>query len=239
MELAQPLVRAEFVTRLNRFALVARVEGEEVVAHVANSGRLGELLLPANPLYLSRAPSGSQRKTSFDLVLVEVGGTLVSADARAPNRLVEEAISSNLIEQFTGYDDLRREVTCGRSRFDFMMSRGHERLFVEVKSVTLVEDGMGLFPDSPTTRGRKHVQGLKDIVSEGGRGAVVFVVQRPDVKGFSPNVSADPEFWEAMDEAMEAGVEAYAYRCSVTKSSIAIQAQIPILPILPILKERR
>ncbi len=236
MELAQPLVPAEFVTRLNRFVLVARVEGEEVVAHVANSGRLAELLSPANPLYLSRAPKGSQRKTSFDLVLVEVDGTLVSADARLPNRLLEEAIMCDCIEQFSGYEDRRREVTCGKSRFDFMMSRGDERLFVEVKSVTLVEDGVGLFPDSPTTRGRKHVQGLKDIVLEGGRGAVVFVVQRPDVKGFSPNTSADPEFWKALDEAMEAGVEAYAFRCSVTKSSIAIQAQIPILPIL---KERR
>ena len=233
MKLPQPLVPAEFVTRLNRFALAAMVEGEEVVAHVANSGRLRELLLPANPLYLSHAPRGSQRKTSFDLVLVEVDGTLVSADARLPNRLVEEAIMSDGIEEFSGYADRRREVTHGKSRFDFMLSTGDERLFVEVKSVTLVEDGVGLFPDSPTTRGRKHVQGLKDIVSEGGRGAVVFVVQRPDVKAFSPNHSADPEFWEAMDEALEAGVEAYAFRCSVDMSSIAIQTRIPIL------KERR
>ena len=233
MKLPQPLVQAEFVTRLNRFALSATVEGKEVVAHVANSGRLGELLLPANPLYLSPAPKGSQRKTSFDLVLVEVDGTLVSADARLPNRLVEEAVISGVIQQFSGYEALRREVTHGKSRFDFMMSRGDESLFVEVKSVTLVEAGLALFPDSPTTRGRKHVEGLRDIVSEGGRGAVVFVVQRSDVRGFSPNIAADPEFWEAMDEATEAGVEAYAFRCDVTKSSIAIQAQIPIL------KERR
>ena len=228
MKLPQPLVQAEFVNRLNRFALVATFEGVEVVAHVANSGRLGELLLPDNPLYLSHAPVGSKRKTSFDLVLVEVDGTLVSADARLPNRLVEEAIMSDGIEQFSGYEDSRREVTHGKSRFDFMLGGGDERLFIEVKSVTLVDDGMGLFPDSPTTRGRKHVEGLKDIVLEGCRGAVVFVVQRPDVKGFSPNISADPEFWVAMDDAMEAGVEVYAFRCSVTMFDIAIQKQIPI-----------
>ena len=233
MKLPRPLVPAEFVTRLNRFALLATAEGQEVVVHVANSGRLGELLSPSNPLYLSRAPMGSQRKTSFDLVLVKVGGTLVSADARLPNRLLEEAIMSNSIETFSGYEDLRREVTYGKSRLDFMLSRGDERLYIEVKSVTLVEGGVGLFPDSPTTRGRKHVQELKDIISEGGRGAVVFVVQRSDVDGFAPNVSADPEFWETMEEATEAGVEAYAFRCRVTKSEIAIQTQIPIL------KERR
>ena len=233
MKLPEPLVQAEFVSRLNRFALVAVVEGEEVRAHVANSGRLGELLLPANTLYLSHAPRCSQRKTSFDLVLVKVGGTLVSVDARAPNRLVEEAIKSDVIDQIAGYDDLKGEVTRGRSRFDLVLSTGDERLFVEVKSVTLVEGGVALFPDSPTTRGRRHVQELKDIVLEGGRGAMVFVVQRPDVKCFSPNVSADPEFWEAVDEAMEAGVEAYAFRCSVTMSDIAIQARIPIS------KERR
>jgi len=233
MKLPKPLVQAEFVSRLNRFALVVFVEGEEVLAHVANSGRLGELLLPANTLYLSPAPRGSQRRTSFDLVLVEVGGTLVSVDARVPNRLVEEAITSDLIDQFAGYEELKREVTRGRSRFDFMLSGGHERLFVEVKSVTLVEDGVAMFPDSPTTRGRKHVQGLKDIVLDGDRGAVIFVVQRPDAKCFSPNNSADPEFWEAVDEATEAGVEAYAFRCSVTMSDIAIQTRIPIV------KERR
>jgi len=233
MKLPQPLVPAEFVTRLNRFALTALVEGKEVVVHVANSGRLKELLLPANSLYLSHAPKGSQRKTSFDLVLVEVDGTLVSADARLPNRLVEQAIISGRIEQFSGYADRRREVTHGKSRYDFMLSTGKDRLFIEVKSVTLVEDGLGLFPDSPTTRGRKHVQGLKDIVSEGGRGAVVFVVQRPDVNAFSPNRSADPEFWETMDQAIDAGVEAYAFRCCVNMSSVAIQRQIPIL------KERR
>ena len=228
MKLPAELVEAVFVTRLNRFAVLVRRGGCEIMAHLPNSGRLHELLSPGNRMFLAPAARSEGRKTSHDLLLVEVDGCLVSTDARLPNDLVQEAIEARRLPQLRGYESLRREVVFHESRIDLMLSGHGGRCYVEVKSVTLVEGGTGLFPDSPTERGRKHVRSLVEAVKRGHRGVIAFVVQRSDAHAFAPNEDADPEFCQALRLAADSGVEIYAYRCRVTLDEIEISGPIPV-----------
>ena len=227
LELATDLQKAVFISRLNRFAAVFELDGKEVVAHVPNSGRLRELLVEGTPMLLTPAFK-AQRKTSYDLALVQLEDTLVSADARLPNRLVYEAISGGRMPQFTGYGRIRREATFGESRLDLLLTGERELCYVEAKSVTLVENGVGLFPDAPTDRGRRHVEALSEAVLQGNRGAVVFVIQRGDASRFSTHDEADPRFGQALRGAVRAGVEAYAYTCVVTRERIELASPVPL-----------
>ena len=228
MRLPSDLRPAAFIERLNRFCAAVEVEGQRVLAHVANSGRLRELLAPGMPVMVAPR-SGEHRRTAYDLTLVRLPGTWVSADARLPPALMEEAVGQGRLEEFRGYGSLRREVRYGDSRLDIALHGVSATCLVEVKSVTLVRNGVGLFPDAPTERGRRHLRNLMSAVADGTRGAVVFVVQRPDVNGFSPNDEADPAFGDALREAASAGVDVYAYRCDVTEESIAIVQKIPVV----------
>ncbi len=228
MKLHPELREATFVRRLNRFAALMTLDGEEVLTHVANSGRLAELLTPQNPMLLAPAPSTAKRKTRYDLALVEAGGVLVSADARLPNAIASEAIRKGRIPELSGYDNITREVQFEDSRLDLLLSRPGGRCYVEVKSVTLVEDHTALFPDAPTARGRRHLATLRRAREQGHRAAVVFVVQRPDADAFEPNVQADPKFAEALDDAVRCGVEVFAYRCAVSRTSIEISDRLTV-----------
>ena len=150
MRIAGKLVEGRFVTRDNRFRVTAEVGGREVWAHLPNSGRLGELLLPGRRVILVEKPAAG-RKTGYDLSLVELDGRWISVDARLPNDLVEEALVAGRLEPLAGYPALRREVTYGRSRFDFLLEAPERPpCLVEVKSITLVVDGLGCFPDAVT-----------------------------------------------------------------------------------------
>lgn len=228
MLLPDNLIEAVFVERLNRFALLAEVDGRQVLCHLANSGRLRELLSPENTLWLTAAPEGVDRKTTHDLRLVSIGDILVSGDARLPNHLLREAIESGRLPEFAGFDEVRSEVTYGDSRLDLVLTDEESSCYVEAKSVTLVEDRVALFPDAPTSRGRKHVLNLCNAVKEGHRAAVVFVVQRQDAYALEPNVASDPDFYDALVKAEAIGVEIYAYRCSVSMAEIAITDRIPV-----------
>ena len=242
-----PLVEARFVRRLNRFAATVSLDGQETTAHVANSGRMRELLQPGNLCYLTEQPA-AHRKTAFDLSLVVIetarpdavrepsapygardGSTLVSADARLPNALVYEAWREDRLPHLHGYPSARREVRFHDSRLDLVLESPTGNCFVEVKSVTLVQDGLARFPDAPTDRGRKHVTTLVRAVQAGHRAAVVFVVQREDATALTPYDANDPDFGVALREAVAAGVEAYVFTCAVSRESIAIAGEIPVL----------
>lgn len=227
MKLSPDLVEATFIRRLNRFAANLEVDGREVMAHLANSGRLGELLVPGYRMLL-KPVGGDHRKCPFDLALVDLGFTLCSADARLPNVLLAEAIESGRVAEFQGYSRVRREVTYGDSRLDMLLEGPGQSCFVETKSVTLVEDGLALFPDAPTLRGVKHLNSLIHAKEEGYRAAVVFVIQRSDAKEFSPHDVADPLLGETLRKAVGAGVEAFAYCCTVTRQEILLANRILI-----------
>ncbi|UCG26389.1 MAG: DNA/RNA nuclease SfsA [Chloroflexota bacterium] len=221
-----PLVQGSFVKRDNRFRATVTVAGRQAWAHVPNSGRLGELLTPGRPVWL--APAGDpERKTAYDLKLVEFAGVLVSVDARLPNPLLAEALAGERLQAFD-YPEIRREVALGASRLDFRLSGPDGACWVETKSVTLVTDGLAQFPDAPTERGRKHLSELMKARASGDRAAVVFVVQRADAVKFTPYSQADPLFAAALQDAAAAGVEIYAFTCRVSLESIFLAAEIPV-----------
>ncbi len=227
MDYPSDLVEGRFKARLNRFLALVDINGQEAGVHVANSGRMGELLVPGYRVLLKPQP-GSHRKTAFDLALVDLGFTLASADARLPNALVAEALDQARLPQFADYPDVLREVTYGDSPLDFMLESPVGRCYLEAKSVTLVVDGVGLFPDAPTSRGTKHMHSLRKAVEEGHRAAAIFVVQRGDCEAVAPHDEADPVFGAALRESVAAGVEAYAYNCQVTEKSITLCRSVPL-----------
>ena len=179
-------------------------------------------------MYVMPVPNSEHRKTAYDLTLVEYGGVLVSVDSRLPNRLVGEAIDGGRLPEFTGYPDVASEMTFHNSRIDLMLSGPPGKLYVETKSVNLVQEGIALFPDAPTERGRKHLLSLIRSVDEGYQAAAVFVVQRPDAERFSPYRDADPPFAVTLRQAADRGVQVIAYRCNVSLTEIAISDRIPV-----------
>jgi len=218
---------AGFRRRENRFRATVRLDGRDVAAHVPNSGRLGELFVSDALCYVT--PNSTPGKTTHVLRLVAYAGTLVSVDARLPGPLFENAFARGVLGgPFDRYVALRREVVRGDSRLDFLLTDAEEgRLWVEIKSVTLVEDGVARFPDAPTERGAKHLRELVAAVADGDRAAVVFVVQRADAHRFEPHAAADPVFEETLRAAAGAGVDVRAYRCAVTLAGIEIAGAIP------------
>ncbi len=229
MDLGDDLVEGIFLERVNRFLARVEVDGQEVGVHVANSGRMKELFVPGWRV-LVRPVGGEHRKTKFDLVLVDMVTVLASADSRVPNALVAEGVVNGYLHQFSDYPEVRREVAFGDSRLDLMLEGPTGRCYIEAKSVTLVESGVGLFPDAPTARGAKHLHTLETVLEAGHRAAVIFVVQRPDARAFATSDPSDPALAEALRSAVSAGVEAYAYNCQVTERSIQLDQSLPIRP---------
>jgi sugar fermentation stimulation protein A len=227
LKLSPDLVEGHFLVRLNRFSALAEVDGREVMVHVPNSGRLRELLVPGYRILL-KPVYGDHRKCGFDLALVDLESTLVSADARLPSHLLVEALQEGRALRFRGYPRMRREVTFGESRLDLLLEAPEGLCYVETKSVTLVVDGMALFPDAPTTRGVRDLNSLAQAVADGHRAAVVFVVQRDDSTAFSPHDVADPEFGKALRRCVGAGVEALAYCCQVSQQEVKLAEQVPV-----------
>jgi sugar fermentation stimulation protein A len=235
---------ATFLSRPNRFLVIARLDdgGTLVKAHCADPGRLRELLLPNSRLYLSPAQAGG-RKTEYDLRFVEhpETGQLVSLNTVLPNGLVHLALQERALPQFVGYDRIMREVATPHgasseinSRIDFCLrSYEEDSYWIEVKSVTLVEGDVALFPDAPTLRGTRHLMELAALVEKGNRAAVLFIVQRPDAKVLRPNGAADAAFARALCHAKDIGVEIYAYRCELTLRTIQLIDQIPV-EIIPV-----
>ncbi|MBM3941801.1 MAG: DNA/RNA nuclease SfsA [SAR202 cluster bacterium] len=222
MQLDQRLVEGRFLRRLNRFAAEAEIDGKTELVHVANSGRMRELLVAGNRILLRPVAADAARKTRYDLALVDLGWALASADARLPNALVAEAIEQRRLSPFVQFTQITREVTFGESRLDLMLTGPQGRCYIETKSVTLVEQGVGLFPDAPTIRGVRHLGSLEQVLTAGHRAAVIFVVQREDAKAFAPHDQADPALGYALRHAVAAGVEAYAYRCRVSAQEITL-----------------
>ena len=221
-----PPVPATFKERLNRFLGEVEVDGRRALCFIPNPGRLKELLRTDAKVYLLERAS-EHRKTRYDLVLVDLAGTLVSVDSRAPNVVVAEAIEEQRIPEFRGLRIARREPVFEDSRLDFRLAGGSASMMLEVKSCTLVEDGTALFPDAPTDRGRRHLQSLIRAL-ESGRAAVLFLIQRADARAFRPNGRTDPRFEEALREAAEAGVEVYAYNSKVTLRGVSIYKRVPV-----------
>ena len=227
MKIADKIREAGFLRRENRFACLVELEGSKERVYLPNSGRLNSLLFPGQTVFLAERLSSS-RRTRYDLVITILNGKLVSVDARVPGELVYQALCQRSLPQFADYSSIQREVAFGGSRLDFLLSSHIPQCFLEVKSVTLVQEGRALFPDAPTLRGRRHLKSLTWAKREGYEAAIVFVIQREDAESFSPNDAVDAEFGHALRTAQLQGVDIYAYRCKVSPGEIELAEQVSV-----------
>jgi sugar fermentation stimulation protein A len=180
-------------------------------------------------VFISRS-SNPGRKYPFTWELVEADGFWAGINTALPNRLVRDAIENGTVVELQGYETIRPEVAYGEhSRIDLLLESPHRRCFVEVKNVTLVENGLALFPDAVTIRGQKHLNELMRVVREGDRGVIFFTVQRGDGETLSPADAIDPEYGRLLRLAMENGVEALAYRALVTPQEIVLTERLPVV----------
>jgi len=227
----QNIVQAEFLYRQNRFVAHVLVEGKEERVHVKNTGRCKELLLPGATVYLEKSGNAA-RSTAYDLVAVEKDNRTINIDSQAPNKVVEEWLYKKQL--FPDLVLVRPETTYGNSRFDFYVETGEEKVFMEVKGVTLEEEGRALFPDAPSERALKHVRELIRAKQDGYRAIVLFVIQMKGVESFAPHVKMQEEFAQALVKAKAAGVEILAYDCDVTADSLSVSDPLPVsLELLP------
>ncbi len=214
-----------FLERPNRFIARVIMDGETVVCHVKNTGRCRELLVPGATVYLAAAEN-PHRKPDWDLIAVEKGTKLINMDAQAPNRVFAEF--ARFFEPNTAA--VHPEFTVGESRLDFCLELQDGGFhYIEVKGVTLEQDGHVRFPDAPTERGVKHLRELTHLAEEGHRATAFFVIQMADVKDFSPNDDTHPAFGEALRAAAAAGVNVAAYTCRVTPESLVIDEAVPVV----------
>jgi len=214
------------MSRPNRFLGVVDLDGVATYCFIPDPGRMEELLKPGSKAFLIRRESVT-RKTSYDMVLVKSGRVLVSTDSRAPNMVFREALSAGELAEFKGLSVEKREPIFGDSRLDFTLTNGREQLLLEVKSCTLVRDGVGLFPDAPTSRGARQINDLVKALRL-GRAAIFFLIQREDAEALRPFSERDPKFAQALKDAANRGVEVYAYNSSVTLEGITVKKGIPV-----------
>ena len=214
----------KFLARPNRFIAHIEIDGSVQVCHVKNTGRCKELLVPGCTVWCQESDK-PERKTKFDLIAVQKGHRLINMDSQAPNAAAKEWLAGGGLGEI---ENLRAEVFQGDSRFDFAFEKNGVQCFLEVKGVTLETDGVCAFPDAPTERGVKHLEGLTQLSKAGFGAYVLFVIQMEDVRYLHPNDATDPAFAKALKEAADAGVHILAVDCAVTPSTMVIQNPVKV-----------
>ena len=217
------MVEGIFRARPNRFIAHIEIQGEIQICHVKNTGRCRELL-PEGAQVWCQQSDNPNRKTKYDLIAVKKGERIINMDSQAPNIAAKEWLEIGGLGEI---QELKPEYTHGDSRFDFSFLQDGKRCFLEVKGVTLEDDGVCAFPDAPTDRGAKHLKGLTRAAKEGFGAYILFVIQMSDVKYLHPNDATDPAFGAALREAAENGVTVLAMDCAVTEDEMNIR--LPVL----------
>ncbi len=218
------IVPGKFLSRPNRFIAHIEIDGKVEICHVKNTGRCRELL-PAGAKVWCEKSANPNRKTAYDLIAVKKGNRIINMDSQAPNAAVKEWLLAGGLGEIA---DLRPESRHGESRFDFSFTRDGVPCFLEVKGVTLENDGVCAFPDAPTTRGAKHLQELTALAKQGCGAYVLFIIQMADVKYLHPNDATDPAFSDALRKAASAGVQVLAMDCAVTPDSMVLRNPVEI-----------
>ena len=217
------MVSGIFRSRPNRFIAHVDIGGQETIVHVKNTGRCRELLPPGAQVWCQESQNPN-RKTKYDLIAVRKGDRLINMDSQAPNQAAREWLLAGGLGEIR---NLRGETVHGDSRFDFSFDLEGKHCFLEVKGVTLENDGVCAFPDAPTQRGTKHLRGLMEAAREGHGAYVLFVIQMPDVKYLRPNQETDAEFAKTLRQAAQSGVTVLAMDCAVTEDTMEIR--LPVL----------
>ncbi|MCP4914969.1 MAG: DNA/RNA nuclease SfsA [Oligoflexia bacterium] len=230
MKFENKLIKGKILKRYKRFLADIELEdGEVVVAHTANTGSMKTCWEPGWKVLCSYHDN-PKRKLKYSLEMTNNGNTWIGVNTSLPNKLAMEAIANGTIKELDGYETIKPEAKIGQSRIDILLKDGPtEQCYVEVKNVTMLgEDETGIFPDSVSTRGQKHLRELTDLVGQGIRACMLYVVQREDVNSFSPADEIDPEYGELLRAAAKAGVEILAYQCKLTPSKIELLTPIKV-----------
>ena len=214
-----------FLSRPNRFIAHVEISGVTEICHVKNTGRCRELLTERAVVYVQQHDD-SKRKTKYSLIAVRKGNLLINMDSQAPNKAVAEWLTDK--QPFGEIRVMKPECRHGNSRFDFYVETEKRKIFIEVKGVTLENNGIAMFPDAPTARGVKHLQELTDCLQQGYEAAAIFVIQFTGAKLFKPNYATHPEFAQALRAAQAAGVQVVALECTVTPESMCIGKSVPL-----------
>ena len=225
------VVKAEFLSRPNRFLAKVMLNGSVETVHVKNTGRCRELLQPGSAVWLAESDNPA-RKTRYDLVTVAKkrpgkADLMVNMDSQAPNAAAQEWLQSGTY--FSPEAKVRRETVHGDSRFDFYIEDRGRKAFLEVKGVTLEEDGLAAFPDAPTERGIKHIEGLIRCLDEGFDAYLLFVLQMKEIRALCPNDRTHKAFGDALRRAHKAGVKILVYDCRVSPDTMVIDSPIELL----------
>lgn len=215
-----------FKARPNRFLAHVEIEGCIEICHVKNTGRCKELLLPDCTVYVEEA-SNTARKTKYSLIAVQKGERIINMDSQVPNKAVHEwLLAGNLFQDIML---IKPEKVYGNSRFDFYIETSKQKIFMEVKGVTLEEDGVVRFPDAPTERGVKHMNELISCTKQGYEAYILFVIQMTEVIKLEPNDLTHPEFGMTLRRAKSEGVHVLAYDCEVKPDSLSIRKPVPVV----------
>ena len=223
------IVEGRFISRPNRFIANIEISGNEETVHVKNTGRCKELLITGCKVFL--APSENpKRKTKYDLIAVikkaDNKEILINMDSQIPNLVAEEWLRKG--ELFSKEALIKREVTFKNSRFDIYVEDGTRKAFIEVKGVTLENNGTLMFPDAPTLRGIKHINELIEAAKAGYEAYILFVIQMKGAKEFKPNDLTHKEFGDALRKAKASGVKILAYDCKITPNIIELDSPVKI-----------
>ena len=226
----EKIVPAVFLSRPNRFIAKVLIDGKEETVHVKNTGRCKELLKEGVTVYLSESRN-SERKTKYDLIAVNKlrenkADLPVNMDSQLPNTVAAEWIRKSGI--FSENAVIRREVTYGKSRFDIYVEDNGRKAFIEIKGVTLENDGVASFPDAPTERGTKHLNELIDSIKNGYEAYVIFVIQMKEIHLFTPNKDHDPLFSETLKKAEKEGVKILAVDCIVKPDEVICDKPVKV-----------
>ncbi len=222
------VIEAIFIKRPNRFIAHVEINGKEEIVHLKNTGRCKELLRKGARLILEDCSHIENRKTKYSLISVWKDNILVNMDSQVPNLVVYQALKDNKINILSNLTMVKREKTYKNSRYDIYFEKDDIRGFIEVKGVTLENDGIAAFPDAPTERGRKHVLEMIKAKEEGYMGIIFFLIQMKGPRKFVANVRMDPDFSQALSLAKENGIIILAYDSIVTENSIEIGSPIEI-----------
>ena len=224
------IVEATFIERPNRFIAYCQINETIEKVHVKNTGRCRELLTPNCTVYLEESDNPN-RKTKYSLIAVQKGNRLINMDSQVPNKVVQEALINKTIV-LPGLDEeisfIKPEKTYGNARFDIYLETKNKKAFIEIKGVTLEEEGVVLFPDAKTERGLKHIKELIEAKKDGYHSYIIFLVQMKNVKYFTPNIKIHKELGDALIEAQNAGVNVLAYDCEVNPNSIEIKDEVNV-----------
>lgn len=221
----QNIKSARFLQRPNRFIAYIDIDGKQEICHVKNTGRCKELLFQGATVYVQ--PSDNpKRKTPYDLIAVRKGERIINIDSQAPNKVFAEWLINK--GDLGEIKLLKQESVYGRSRFDFYLEASEKKIFVEVKGVTLEENGVALFPDAPTERGLKHINELVKALKEGYEAYLVFIIQMKNIRYFTPNYRTHQAFGDALEDTIQQGVKVIALDCEVTADSITASDYVEV-----------